>query len=79
MKFGSVSGIRSSLRGRAWKGWKPQRRRKRRQRKGLDWTYMVGRERRVAKQRVLSYPLKALIRRFPPACLAHDERGRRRE
>jgi hypothetical protein len=71
MKFGSVNGIRSSLRGRAWseKGGKGPGRKKRRQKENCG-----GRRRKC-----ITYPLDALVRGFPPARLAHDERRRRRE
>jgi hypothetical protein len=71
MKFWSVSGIKSSLRGRAWKGGKPQERKSVRE--------MMRVRERDGKQGVLSYPLKALVRRFPPSRLADNERWCRPE
>jgi len=72
MKFGSVNGIRSSLRGRAWSegGVEAQERgRGIRKKTGVC----------IDGRKCITYPLDALVRRFPPARLAHDERRRRRE
>jgi hypothetical protein len=72
MKFGSVNGIRSSLRGRAWSERGVEAREGER---GIRKKTGLG----IDGRKCTTYPLDALVRGFPPTRLAHDERRRRRK